>query len=138
MHMPSICLTRTDHERAVKAAATRQSNQDTAIAWSCDVEGHLLWSDDAIMATRDAQLGRHLQAWERAVATIFSNGCYWPGAWPGGFPKSKSTHQPPIFLVFRLPGQETKSTRVCNKNYLNALFQSFKSIRKLLLNRTMS
>ena len=52
--------------------------------------------------------------------------------------KSKSTHQSPIFFVFRLPGQETKSTRLCNKNYLNALFQSFKSIRKLLLNRTMS
>ena len=84
---PKPCLT----ERAVKAAATRQSNQDTAIAWSRDVEGHLLWSDDAIMATTDAQLGRHLQAWKRAVATTFSNGCYWPGAWPGGFPKGTGT-----------------------------------------------
>ena len=46
-------------------------------------------------------------------------------------PKSKSTHQSHIFFVFWHPGQETKSTRVCNKNYLNALFQSFNSIRKL-------
>ena len=42
-----------------------------------------------------------------------------------------------FFIVFRLPGQETKSTRLHNKNYLNALFQSFKSIRKLASTQIM-
>ena len=57
--------------------------------------------------------------------------CFWH------MPMSKSTSQSPIFFVFPLPGQETKSTGLCNKNYLNALFQSFKSIRKRVSTQTM-
>ena len=49
--------------------------------------------------------------------------------------KARTSRQ---FSLFFGSGQETTSTRLCNKNYLNALFQSFKSIRKLLLNKTMS
>ena len=51
--------------------------------------------------------------------------------------KSKSTHQSPVFFVFRLPGQETKSIRLCNKNYLNAPFQSFKFGRTLASTQIM-
>ena len=73
-------------DRAVKAAATRKTNEDTEVTWARNVEGNLLLSDKDVKLSTDAQLGLYLRAWNRVVPVTFSNGCHWPGAWPGGFP----------------------------------------------------
>ena len=56
-----------------------------------DVENQLLLNNDAIMSASDQELGILMKAWHLATGTKFSNGYYWPGAWPSGLPWPKGT-----------------------------------------------
>ena len=85
---PAICEPKPcQTDQAIKAAATKKANKEKQRAMPNDVGNQMLLGNDAIMSASDQELGVLMKAWHLATGTKFSNGYYWPGAWPSGLPK---------------------------------------------------